>query len=528
MARKNQVILLHGNKNFKENKPSDFVKGELAIEHGSSDAKLFTLNDANEVVTFVSETVVDAKVKVATDAASTNASGITAINGVLEIIQGTEATDGSIAKALKDAKEYASGLADNYDAAGAANKVKEDVIGKLGDASTADTIYGAKKYAEEKAGAAQSAGIGAAGTAESNAKKYADSLVFNEDKTVKFDDKGAANAAKIAVIGESTDASGATTIYGAKKYADEVATSKISSFKTQIDGEIEAIEGDIETLQTAVGAEAKDDKPATGLYKKIADAQAAATSVVSSTDTAIKVTPETATDGHVEYKLSLVGIATTSGLTALQQQVETLIGNDKETSVRNIVKGEIDAQLDPSGMTEAFDTLTTVAEYIAEHKEEVTGTTGILARISSIEDDIEQNVKTGITTNAGAIETLQGKSGDTKDSVSIVGAKKYADSLVKNANGENLFDDKGAANAAKIAVIGESTDASGATTIYGAKKYAKEVAAEEAGKVQTNLNGIAENYIKTVRDAAGNTFNVTDATNNIVDLSTMVIDCGEY
>ena len=587
MVRKNQVILLHGNKDFKSNKPSDFVKGELAIEHGSNDAKLFTLNDANEVVTFVSEAVVDAKVKVATDAASTNAGAITTINGKLEIIQGTEATDGSIAKALKDAKEYANGLATNYDAAGAADAAKSAVIGQSGDASTVDTIYGAKKYADEKAGAAQSAGEGAAANALKDAKEYADSLV-KKDGVNLFDDKGAADAAKSDVIGQSGDAKTANTIYGAKKYADEVAAAAqtagegaaanalkdakeyadslvkdtngvnlfddkgaadaaksdvigqsgdastvdtiygakkyadeaVATLGTEIDGEIEAIEGNIETLQTAVG---KDGEEPSGLYKKIADAQAAATSVVSSTSDAIIVTKdETAEDGHVEYKLSLEGIATDSALSTLQGKVETLIGKtDSNKSVRTIVKEEIDVQLDPEGLNEAFDTLTTVAEYIAEHKEEVNAVDGILARISNIETDITDNVKENITTNASAIETLQGKDSDTKESVSIVGAKKYADSLVKDTNGVNLFDDKGAADAAKSDVIGQSGDASTVDTIYGAKKYAD----EQAGKVQTSLNSVAENYIKTITDAKGNTFS---ATNNIVNLSTMVIDCGEY
>lgn len=68
---------------------------------------------------------------------------------------------------------------------------KSDVIGASGNASTADTIYGAKKYAEEKASAAQTAAINAAatdaatkaGTAESNAKSYADGLIEALDVT---------------------------------------------------------------------------------------------------------------------------------------------------------------------------------------------------------------------------------------------------------------------------------------------------------------------------------------------------------
>ena len=48
---------------------------------------------------------------------------------------------------LAQAKEYADGLAGNYDAAGAASDVKTEVIGTATDAKEADTIYGAKAFA---------------------------------------------------------------------------------------------------------------------------------------------------------------------------------------------------------------------------------------------------------------------------------------------------------------------------------------------------------------------------------------------
>ena len=73
----------------------------------------------------------------------------------------------------------------NFDEAGAADVAKSEVIGAAADASTDNTIYGAKKYADEKAAAAQSAAettAAADATEKANkalndAKAYADGLV---------------------------------------------------------------------------------------------------------------------------------------------------------------------------------------------------------------------------------------------------------------------------------------------------------------------------------------------------------------
>lgn len=106
-------------------------------------------------------------------------------------------------------------ISTNYDEKGAADAAKSAVIGASGDTSTANTIYGAKAYADSLAGNYDKSG--AADSALSSAKSYADGLASN------YDAAGAANTAKNAVIGASGDASTANTIYGAKAYADSLA-----------------------------------------------------------------------------------------------------------------------------------------------------------------------------------------------------------------------------------------------------------------------------------------------------------------
>ena len=124
------------------------------------------------------------------------------------LVEGTE--NGTVKFNGTDVKVHGLGSAaytdsTAYDASGSADAVKADVIGTTGDASTANTIYGAKKYADEKDSALKAA------------------IESKIDTDIA--------AAKTELIGTGTATS--TTIKGAveeaNKYADEQITAKISS-----------------------------------------------------------------------------------------------------------------------------------------------------------------------------------------------------------------------------------------------------------------------------------------------------------
>jgi hypothetical protein len=100
------------------------------------------------------------------------------------------------------------------------------IIGTSTDASNANTIYGAKKYAEEKAGAVLGTTNDGSGV-----------------ETVRGTRKLIAET-KAALEGSSTDTENSTSIVGAKKYTDK-------AIENLLDGEtISDLRDDIEELKT--------------------------------------------------------------------------------------------------------------------------------------------------------------------------------------------------------------------------------------------------------------------------------------
>lgn len=214
-------------------------------------------------------------------------SGISALNADLDATLAATDTDTEAVAVVTGVTQTNGALTavDSVaaDKAGAATRAKVEVIGANGDAASANTIYGAKAYADSKVAALDADVDAATDAAVTDTEKVAvvtgvtevDGVITAVD-SIDVDKAGAATRAKNAVIGASGDASTANTIFGAKAYADSVIGSTVADLDadldasgtaqhagvfvvsgvTQVDGEITSVDStEVEVAGAAAAAE---------------------------------------------------------------------------------------------------------------------------------------------------------------------------------------------------------------------------------------------------------------------------------
>lgn len=275
-----------------------------------------------------------------------------------------------------------------YDASGSADAVKTAVIGTTGDASSANTIYGAKKYADEKDAALKTAVESKIGTDIA--------------------------AAKTELIGTGTATS--TTIKGAvaeaNKYADEQITAKISSaYKAagsstfaNLPTPVKALEGNVYNVTDAFQA---DDKFVDG---EVGKSYPAGTNVV-----VIKV--------GAAYKYDVLAGVTDLSNYATKGEVTTQIGAAKTELIG----------------TGAGVTATTIKGAVTEAK---TYADGLNTAMDGRVDALEAAVGTGGTVDSkitAAIQKLD--KADTAVAGQVVSAVSEADGIITVSRRALIEDD---------------------------------------------------------------------------------------
>ena len=178
-------------------------------------------------------------------------------------------------------KEYVNGISTSLstDYVGKISTAKTEVIGESTDLSSADTINGAKKYAEVYAdGKIADLNIDNYATIEyvngissSLSTDYVGKIKAVDDKLSDYalcaDVTSEIAAAKSEVIGEATDLSSADTVNGAKAYAKDYTDEKIADLDSGLSDYIkhgECVQSDLSGyfILDCGGASLRTDEPA--------------------------------------------------------------------------------------------------------------------------------------------------------------------------------------------------------------------------------------------------------------------------
>lgn len=317
----------------------------------------------------------------------------------------------------------------NQSGADAAAQAKKDIVGSVSDNSDADTIKGAKAYADEKAAAAQSAAIAEVSSKinaldvedtavakqfvtavsqtdgkigitrraleaddipELNQSKIAglsaaldakqDNLTFNtayDAATNKAATMADVNDAKVAVVGTAEDGQNVDTVKGAKAYADAQATAALAEAKSYVDG--------ITTGDTGVGprlaaVETKLDG-IDSVSESIATAKAEAVSEAGSATDKKIAAAKLDILGEKDYNKSVKDAYDLADSKATLAQVEAL-GYATETSVTEI--------------STTVGNLSTAQDELEERVKANEDAIGILNGSSSVEGSVDNKVAAAI------------------------------------------------------------------------------------------------------------------------------------
>ena len=418
---------------------------------------------------------------------------------------------GTAAQALIDAKAYADGLAGNYDAVGSAEsalteaKSYADGLAKNYDAvgSAESALTEAKSYADGLAGNYDAAGaaVSAAASALTDAKNFATQEIAKLSE--KYDVKGAADSALTAANKYTDDK---LVDYATKSYVTDTIVGQLSGGTVVIEGyaKVEDVKAQVASAKTEAIAAAE----------AYADGLAGNYDAAGSAEQALKDAKDYA-DG-LAGNYDAAGAAATAlkdakdyadGLNeAMDTRVKVLEGIDHDKLVADAI-AEVVASADTS-----FDTLKEIADWILNDTTGAAGMANDIADLKAISAD----------TRLDALEAISGQSHvhgnkDVLDGISSEkvaawdaaeqNAKDYADGQVAEAI---LSANTAASNAQAAAEATAAADATSKanTAEQNAKDYADSLAGnyDAAGSAEsalTEAKSYADGLVENIKPYEG-------------------------
>ena len=427
-----------------------------------------------------------------------------ALDGRLDVLEGADTVEGSVAKALKDAKDYTD--------------TREIEIKKYADQAETDAISAAETASEAKVAVERAritanesaiATINGEGTG-SIKKAAADTLASAQS----YADQAEADAVSTAKGYTDTREAAITTAYEA--YADQAEADA----KSYVDGKVSTLNAKDSELAGNINSEATarenadkaiNDKiggsftSTNTVAKAISDAQAnaeanAATTAQSKVDALANGQVKTNTQAIATNASEITRV---EGLVTAEQSRAEGVEEDFEERIQKMEAFFEGAAEDSEGLNDALDKLVDIQNYLSG---EGSATDGLLGQVA---------------TNAEAIEALSGRMDTAEDDIEALEAKDAQLAQADTALGGRID-----------ALVGDTgTIASGdAATLASAKSYAddKASAAETAAKsyadgVAATAKSGAEATAKSYTDGQVATLNAkdTELAGNITTLQNL-------
>lgn len=226
-------------------------------------------------------------------------------------------------------------------------------------------------------------------------------------------------------------------------------TKEITIVKDDLQGKIDAINGDSGALKNYL---TKTD--ASNTYETKTDAATKKTDAISSAKsyTDAEITKLTGnTDGSLQKQI-------TANKTAIKGNSDNITALSAGTTAytTTAVSNAKTELIGTSADTKDIKTIEGTRKYAESLATEITGSTtgSIGARLKAVEDKATANAS-NISTNTQDIKALQGTDKDLSSSVSIVGAKKYADEKIAKAV-SSVYKVKGTCTYVELPASGEA------------------------------------------------------------------------